>query len=159
MKLHVLTAVTRPDNLTEIARSLPASVTWHLAFDMAHEHIGGQAVKNRLLDEVSDGWVYVLDDDTIMHPDLLSRCRAVAGETTRAVVVNMELPGAGLLHAQPSPHIGGVDIGQVLFRRDFLGDRRIPETYEGDGELLSELLQGPDIVYLSETLAYYNRLR
>lgn len=158
MNVHVVTACTRPENLPQLAASIPPDCIWHIGFDPDHEHVGGQAVKNRLLDQIHDGWVYILDDDTIMHPDLLDWCRTVVGPDTQAVAVNMELPG-GVLHAHPNPAVGSVDIGQVVIRRSYLAGKRLPETYEGDGELLSELLTGPNIVYLDETLAYYNKLR
>src|SRR3990167_1261604 len=94
MRIHALTACSRPENLTKVGLSLAHAarghdVHWHVRFDLEREHVGGQAVKNRLLDEISDGWVWILDDDTIVHPDLFSRaaeCAALTG--IEAIVVS-----------------------------------------------------------------------
>src|ERR1043166_599735 len=71
MVLHILTAVTRPENLPKLAESLiPAAaagveLAWHVGYDLEHRHVAGQAVKNRLLDRISPSqdWVWILDDD------------------------------------------------------------------------------------------------
>jgi hypothetical protein len=81
MILHILTAMTRPQNLPKMAESLiPAAaagveLTWHFGYDVDRKHIAGQAVKNRLLDTITapDDWVWILDDDNTAHPDFFRR--------------------------------------------------------------------------------------
>ena len=82
VRLHVLTAVSRPENLGQIAESLAVAVERaeygvDLAvalgmFDPDRQHVGGQALKNDMLDDIDDGWVWILDDDTLAHPDVLA---------------------------------------------------------------------------------------
>ena len=165
MTLHILTACTRPRNLPAIAGSLrvwgPADFIWHLRFDHRHEHIGGQAVKNRMLDELSDGWVMFLDDDTLVHPKLWERFGEVraAHQDAPALVVSQQHSVLGTLHAAPeNVMIGTIDIGQVILRREVIGAHRIPESYAGDGEFLHAILPHVDAVYLDEVLSFHNAL-
>jgi hypothetical protein len=160
--LHVLTACTRPTNLPVIAESLAtwgsADLIWHIRFDHRHEHIGGQAVKNALLDEIADGWVMFLDDDTVVHPKLWKRFMQHRNGAA-AIVVSQQHSVLGILHAaHENVMIGTIDIGQVILRREVIGLHRIPETYAGDGEFLSAILPHVDAVYLDEVLSFHNAL-
>ena len=162
MKFHILTAVTRPENLPEIAASIAeaaqkvdAEVVWHWRFDPEGEHVGGQALKNAMLDGIDDGWVYILDDDTTMHPELLAK---VASYDAPAVVVSQR--GSGLQAKPGHVHIGAIDAGQAVMRREVIGDKRIEHSYAGDGLFLEQVLFGlPGVVFLSEELSHYNALR
>ena len=164
--MHVLTACTRPENLLALAGSLEAAMCepwelcWHIRFDPSRQHLGGHKLKNDMLDQITDGWVVFLDDDTLMHPDLL---RHVAEHLDAAGVVVSQDRTASLGHmlwaAPENMRLGGVDIGQVVLRRELIGDARQPPYYGGDGTFLAEVFQGsPDVVYLSEVLSLYNVL-
>jgi hypothetical protein len=169
MRLHVLTAVSRPENLPVIADSLGLAasaapevrVAWHWRFDLERQHVGGQAVKNALLDGINGGWCWCLDDDTLVHPDLL----AMFQEALRlcpdagAVVVSQRRTTGSVLQAQPHWMVpGGVDIGQAIIRRSVIGQERIPISYEGDGMFLQSLLPTTKTVYLPEVLSLHNAI-
>jgi hypothetical protein len=159
--LHVLTAVTRPHNLSKMAESLNAwgraDFTWHMRFDAKHEHVGGQAVKNEMLHSIEDGWVMFLDDDTLAHPKLYRRF--LKHQEAEAICVTQRHSVLGTLHAsRENVGVGTIDIGQALIRRDVIGDMRIPETYAGDGEFLSAILPYADTVYLDEVLSFHNAI-
>jgi hypothetical protein len=166
VRLHVLTACTRPQNLPILAESIAAAmcepweVCWHIRFDPAREHLGGHKLKNDMLAQIDDGWVVFLDDDTRMHSEVL---RYVAEHLDAAGVVVSQDRTASLGHmlwATPqNMQLGGVDIGQVVLRRSLIGEARMPPYYGGDGTFLGEVLQGrDDVVYLPEVLSYYNIL-
>lgn len=164
MKLHVLTAVTRPQNLPKLARSLARAATpeweidWRWRFDPDREHVGGQALKNQMLGEIEDGWVWVLDDDTVAHPKVLAR----VAERVRGVdaVVVSQKHGDAILAAGPGcARLGHIDIGMAFLTRELIGEHRLPEEYDGDGKFLSELLERAAVSYIPETLSYYNKLR
>ncbi len=169
MRIHVLTAVTRPRNLPILATGLAVAsmrvpdceVVWHWRYDLRLEHVGGQQPKNDMLDNIADGWVWIFDDDTIVHPDLFARVNELtAGDPdVRGVIVAQEVHGA-IRHAHPDlAQVGLIDAGQAVLRRDLIGDHRLALNYEGDGHLLTELLTGrQDVVYLDEILSYYNAL-
>lgn len=170
MKLHLLTACTRPQNIARLGESIDAArrpgadLIWHVRQDSERRHVGGQAVKNTLIERVADGWLTVLDDDNLLHPALVERLLMVTAEQPSAglVVVGQALPGGGYRHATPGCLVvNQVDAAQLVIRRDALGDLRLPETYAGDGllaELLAAVLPAEAIVYLDEPLSYYNRL-
>ena len=167
MKLHVLTAVTRPRNLPRLTTSLrkaigelDISLNWHWRFDPEHRHIGGQIPKNEMLDEIADGWVYVLDDDTLCHPKLLLALWNTPADAS-ALVVTQSRPGEAPLTARKeNMRVGHCDIGQAIIRRDVIGSQRIPDLHYGDGLFLSAVLEKRlDVHYLDEPLSLYNALR
>ncbi len=165
-RLHVLTACTRPLNLPLLSDSITAAlcepweVCWHIRFDPAREHVGGHKLKNDMLEQIDDGWVVFLDDDTLMHPDVLKH---VAEHLDAAGVVVSQDRTASLGHmlwaAPQNMRYGFADIGQVVLTRELIGDHRQPPYYGGDGVWLESVLQGrDDVVYLDEVLSLYNVL-
>lgn len=169
VKLHLLTAVTRPGNLAVIADSIAAAsfsteweYVWHLRFDPLRQDVGGHEQKNAMLDGIEDGWVWILDDDTLMHPDLLRRLADVlkAQPDALALVVSQDRKdGRHLVAAEENVRVCFIDAGQAIMRRDLIGNHRLPLNYEGDGHWLCDLLPGKDgVVYLDETLSLHNAL-
>lgn len=168
--IHVLTAVSRPENLDKVRDSImdprnipdPVNVMWHRHEDFAREHVGGQRLKNQMLAHIDDGWVCILDDDTTMHPKFLRKVyRAhMQHPYMNAIVVSQKRTTGVVLQACPdNMQVGKVDAGQVVIRRDRIGSLLIPETYAGDGEWLECLLYGqPDVHYMSEVLSLHNAL-
>jgi hypothetical protein len=170
IKLHLLTAVTRPENLPAIEASFASAqaagveVVWHQQADPERQSVGGQSIKNTMLDQISDGWVYILDDDNICHPDLFRTLRRVADgfPGTAMIAVSQQFTNghvrvahAGMLR---SSH---VDAGQVIVRREAIGDWRIPEHYCGDGDFIERLagMCAGRVVFVTKPAAYYNYLR
>lgn len=169
--VHILTAVTRPENLPELERSIRES--WdnafaavvpihHVEHDPDRQHVGGQHLKNQMLAGITDGWVCILDDDTVMHPRFLHKVyRAhLRNPGINAIMVSQRRTNNVVLQALPeNMRVGKVDAGQALLRREFIGDTLIPETYAGDGEWLQMLLSGqPDVHYMPEVLSLHNAL-
>lgn len=169
MKLWVLTACSRPENLALVWDSLHvarrraeltgASLRWLVRYDREQKHVGGQAVKNWMLDEATDGWVWVLDDDTLAHPEFLVRVRDAATSFDAVVVSQLRADGRVLEASPENVRVGGIDIGQVALRRELIGDERIPESYEGDGLFLERVLREANVLFINEQLSYHNRLR
>jgi hypothetical protein len=171
VKLHILTAVSRPENLTQIGGSIFAASSlsgkglefeWHKYPDPERKYVGGQHPKNVMLGEIEDGWVCILDDDTLMHHRFLQKIRraSVQRPEANAIVVSQKRTTGVVLQARrENLRVGMVDAGQVVIRRDLIGDMRIPETYAGDGEWIEALLAyEPDVVFLSEVLSLHNAL-
>jgi len=76
-----------------------------------------------------------------------------------AIIVSQKRQDRTVLEAAAeNVYVGGIDIGQAIIRRDVIGDRRIPESYAGDGEFLSSVLAGRNVVYLPRVLCYHNAL-
>ena len=170
MKLHVLTAVSRPWNLNVVAGSLSTALarapdldlTWHLRFDLQREHVGGQGLKNEMLDQITDGWVWVLDDDTLVHECLFETLLRIVQQKPKvqAIVVSQRRNDGRVLRAMPENVIvGEIDVGQVVMRRDLVADVHIPETYAGDGTWLEMLLGGAkSVCFENSVLSLHNVL-
>ncbi len=168
MKLHILTACSRPENLPELAASIaeatchPWDVHWHLIFDLAQRNVGGHAIKNRMIDDIATGWVYILDDDTVMHPSFLSlAAERIEAQDVDAVVVSQKRSDGRVLDAAPANlRVGRVDTGQVLIRRDLIGLERFPDVYVGDGLFIESVLAGSQrVAFIPEVLCWHNILR
>lgn len=170
MKLNVITAASRPWNLSVIAGSLSyahsrapeVDLTWHLRFDPERVHVGGQALKNKMLDQISDGWVWTLDDDTLVHENLLRNVSEFVQSKPelRAVVVSQRRNDGRVLRACPeNAVVGEIDAGQALLHVDLINGLRVPETYAGDGVWLESLLRhASGVSYLDEVLSLHNAL-
>lgn len=172
VRIHVLTAITRPENLPRLAQSIAeacercpdAELVWHWQHDRAGAYEGGQALKNLMLSRVDWGWVYVLDDDTLMHPDLLARVHDAEQYVNGSMIIVNQIRTDGRILVAAREHTipGMVDIGQAVFSSSILNGDRIPEHYNGDGEFLMALvsrLDDSEVVFLDETLSYHNYLR
>lgn len=167
MRLHVITAITRPANLGEIAASLAAAcataridLVWHWRFDYQREHVGGQKLKNDALDTISDGWVWMLDDDTIAHSEILQAWaqHAKIADVTAVIFGQLRADGRTLVADPENARRGMIDIGQAFLRRDAIGEHRLPEDYDGDGMFLERILPTANVIYNNRMLSFHNRL-
>lgn len=199
MLLNILTRCTRPANLPRIIESVSAAgegyeVRWLVMFDtsrlkdidadtLAALHSAGARMEftagqdgdfghgliNRALDSIADGWVYILDDDNVVHERFWGRVRDLisgpGSEGCRALVFNQRIDGKDFTgqevrYAGPeNMRVGGVDSAQMLLRRDLIGDRRLKAmTYVADSMLGEELYRDhpTDFRFVDEELCYYN---
>lgn len=159
--LHVLTACSRPEGLPAISQALaaaPAGVTvrWHIGFDLARQHVGGQAVKNALLDDLTDGWVWICDDDNLPASGFLDRLVELLGRDCAGYLFGQMRPG-GAVPALP-PAVGRTDVAQLVVRREAVGDLRIPEQYDGDGHWICQVWTQA-MALIDEPLTGYNAQR
>lgn len=172
MRLNVLTAVSRPENLGFVAESLakaaeraPAvEVVWRWRFDLARANIGGQALKNKMLaeipyDDFETEWVWCLDDDTLAHEDIL--VTASCFQNYDAIIFSQQRTDGRVLSAtQDNMIVGSCDIGQAFLRRSLIGGHQIPEDYNGDGMFLSAVLatDGANVMYHPAALSLHNAI-
>ena len=173
MVLHILTAVTRPENLPKLAESLvPAAaagveLAWHVGYDLERKHIAGQAVKNRLLDRISPGkdWVWILDDDNTAHPDFFRKLAETiaANPSLRMIACTQTVPSGWCRLVSPdSLKASRIDAAQAVIRRDAISDHRLREVYAGDShwiEAIAKSLPPEEIAYIYEAIVHYNWLR
>jgi hypothetical protein len=171
MRLHVLTACTRTENLDALAESLMdalsagVQVAWHIRFDREHQYVGGQALKNDMLDELRDGWVAILDDDTTYPPAFFPALAGAAlahPEAQLIVIAQQHRSGWVRKVNRKMLRATHVDAGQIVAKREAIGTLRIPEHYCGDGDFIETLansLTDEQIVYIQEPVVNYNALR
>lgn len=180
VSVHILTPVTRPANLTELMTSVAGAlvnapavrVTWHIALDLHREHVGDWALRNAMLDQISDGWIWMLDDDTLAHPLVLRRLsehQDVDGlafsqdgrkDDWYAGTSDRDRLMSGDRREDLQPHHSVFDTGMAILRRSLFGDYRFKEVRAADGLLWEDVIKpAENIAYLDEVLGSYNALR
>jgi hypothetical protein len=160
--LHILTACSRTEGLAAIAATLadaPAElrITWHVGYDLTRQHVGGQAIKNHLLDSIGDGWVWICDDDNLPAPGFFARLLSLPAATDMYLFGQQRPEG----YAAPGmPRVGQTDAAQAVIRRSAIGTLRIPEQYDGDGHWIAAIyLSCHNAVLVNEPLTTYNAQR
>lgn len=171
MRLHILTACSRDWNIPAVARSIMVAaaghddleIIWHIRKDERKRFVGGQVLKSLMIDQIHDGWVWVLDDDTVVHPELFTAL--LSGDLTgkKAVIVSQERPDLGhVLRAVEGCAVrGNIDAGQAIIRREAIGYFRFKDYYEGDGEFIEAVVDSlapTEVLYLDRPLSLYNAL-
>lgn len=155
--LHIVTACARPDHLAAIIESLKPYgwVHWHVMFDIEKTAVGGQALKNRMISEIRDGWVWVLDDDNLPSPGLLNKVRSLinSGDPTDGYIFSQTRHGK-LIPAMP-PKVGETDAAQAIIRRQAI-DTFIPHDYSGDGAWLCEIWKSKRLSLAPDVVVSYN---
>lgn len=162
MILHILTACSRPEYLPAWAAELceaskcGVDIRWHVGFDMGRKHVGGQRVKNLLLDSIPadcPGWVWIGDDDNVLDPTMLAALTEYDAQEFDAVIFAQH---RGARVARPCAVIDRVDAAQLVARRRLIGGHRLPEAYNGDGYWISEIAKHGYISYDARPLTKYN---
>jgi glycosyltransferase involved in cell wall biosynthesis len=166
MKLTIITPCSRPENLQAMAESIKPGrslfdVIWVVILDN-HECVesrSGNYQRNCALDAITDGWVYFLDDDTIIHPDLFVELTKII---TPAVAFEQDL-GVMVRKVMPSEmKVCHIDMGQVAIRREVIGDIRFElGIYEADGIFIQSVYESDPSVwsFVNKPISYYNKLR
>mmetsp|Transcript_9104 Transcript_9104/g.17048 ORF Transcript_9104/g.17048 Transcript_9104/m.17048 type:complete len:148 (+) Transcript_9104:350-793(+) len=86
--------------------------------------VAGKAQVNRALDEIFDGYVYVLDDDNQLHPSILT---LELNRRSDGYVFQQELPRGGVRPI--CLETSKIDQAQFLLHRCIIGDIRYPLAY------------------------------
>jgi hypothetical protein len=146
--LHVITPVSRPENLPLLAQSLRGLLSipwrWWVVFDRAvanlppqppdlpvaywdygqeSHSVAGYSLRNECLERINSGWVYFLDDDNLIYPHfeivfLLARRSFPQGQWF--IFRQVRRDGSIYLRPQCPPQVNAVDIGQCVLRRDLV---------------------------------------
>lgn len=195
-KINIITRCSRPNNLLEVSKSVfntdKFDVIWHLIFDtnvikeinvelLLHlqslntkikfeqsiqgDH--GHQMVNHCIDDIQDGWVYMLDDDNILHSDFYDRIDDVIKNNTdkRGIIFNQKIggidfTGQDIRFCSPeNVKVSKIDMAQFLLRRDFIGDSRIVlGQYVGDGIFIESIYKEntEEFIFINEILCYYN---
>jgi glycosyltransferase involved in cell wall biosynthesis len=190
-RINVITRCVKLGNLRKIEESLRGiPVRWWVLFDVnsvdqvdtdilywlgnlgfseirffkSDPKTHGSDMINLVLPEIPDDeWIYVLDDDNLMHPDFWNRISDV--KTDRQIICVSQFVGgtdfSGVEIREACPEnmkVGGVDSAQLVIRKGSVGT--FPESYFFDGMFVERVLgEFPDgILYVNEVLSYYNRI-
>lgn len=194
MIINILTRCTRPQNLLTISKTIFTDlfqINWYILFDtnrvkdidasllMEITNLGakikflkgesnglGMNMINNILDEICDGWVYILDDDNIIHPEFYNTLDEFVDDKTYGVLVfNQKVDGKDfskldIREAKPeNVKVGSIDSAQFLIHIGDYGDtQRFNNSYTADGELIEKLFEEKkeDFIFIQKELCYYN---
>ena len=195
-KIHVITRCSRLNNLREIHNSVfntdKFDIKWYIIFDTnfvdslpidlltflqssgviikfqkSEEKDHGHQLINSVLDEIENGWIYVLDDDNLMHENFYTKIHQsmkskpkVKGFIFDQKVGGIDFTGLDIRECgQDLVKVGKIDMAQFILKRDLIGDERIPKGfYVGDGMFIEKLYEEntKEFHFLNEILCYYN---
>ncbi len=187
----IITPCTRKQNLDYIKASIehvfkPREYRWHVVFDKKDSPerifafddviyydygtpsgVAGKEQINYALDHIPstlDTWVYVLDDDTILHPLFRKVFEATMNfaPDKRALCFMQQVTPDRFRPVSPeTTKVTHIDQGQYLLHRSLIGDRRFLQDYCADGHFIEGIYNDfPDeFVYANYPACYYNYLR
>jgi glycosyltransferase involved in cell wall biosynthesis len=194
---NIITRCSRTKNLLSVKDSIfnqSPNVIWHVYFDTLHlkdidadlltelqdpnikitfkksipGDYGHQFI-NDAIDLIQDGWIYVLDDDNILHEDFISTLTTYILENPdkKAFIFNQKVDGKDFTKldirvAKPeNMKVQLVDMAQFLLRRDLIGEMRLKSgDYKADGYFIEDVYKSnpEDFLFINEVICYYNYL-
>jgi hypothetical protein len=174
-RLTIITPTIRPAGALEVARSIQVAnphpleirhiiAYWPSAPDESRQEVAPWFTK--IVREVKDGWLMIVDDDNRLHPDLparLAQLLDVARDDAGAFVFDMAYPElGGRLRCGPECMTPGrVDGGQVVLWWALAEMEPWRSGSMGDGEYLAALYRShaKNFVFVHEVLTYHNHQR
>lgn len=124
----------------------------------------GYGQRNHAIDRITDGWLYFLDDDNLIHPALADLGQLIReNPNKRAFAFDQEHIDGWIRTVSPETmKVNHVDMAQVAIRRDLIGDDRFPlQFYNGDGMFIQNAYEKApdDWLFEHRVMSYYNALR
>ena len=170
------------------------TVNWHIVFDTgALKDIDAEVLSNLtdtvnvklhfvkgqrgglLYPEVSDiirtiksGWIYLLDDDNIIHEDFYKTIKASIKNLPIAqvhivsqLVAGRDFTGQEIrVASRENTAFQKIDIAQMVINRSIFDTHSFSANYEADGFFIEEVLKthGDSFVWIDKVLCHYNYL-
>ena len=182
-KVFIVTPSRRPFNLEFIKQTIPQECEWIVVFDstVKNEHnvesatairsnttgfwgnpnrnVGLEFIKEHLNPSDND-WVYILDDDNIIHPNWWSHIQqhlnSDASIITWGQVWANEAPRTKPTY---TPKIATIDTSQYMVKWSVAKNLQFEHIYEADGIYAEEAAKQGSVLKLDQYLGYYNYLR
>jgi glycosyltransferase involved in cell wall biosynthesis len=182
-KVFIITPSRRPFNLEFIAETIPQECEWVVVFDktVKNEHIvenattinsqdtgfwgnpnrniGLEYIKNNFHPSDND-WIYILDDDNVIHPEWWSNIQLHLN-STESIITWGQIWASGQPRTEPTdtPKIATIDTSQYMVRWSVAKNLRFEHIYEADGIYAEEASKLGSVKKLDQYLGYYNFLR
>jgi glycosyltransferase involved in cell wall biosynthesis len=182
-KVFIVTPSRRPFNLEFIAETIPQECEWVVVFDktVKNEHtvenattinsqdtgfwgnpnrnIGLEYIKNNFHPSDND-WVYILDDDNVIHPEWWSNIQLHLN-STESIITWGQVWASCQPRTAPTdtPKIATIDTSQYMVRWSVAKNLRFEHIYEADGIYAEEASKLGSVKKLDQYLGYYNFLR
>jgi hypothetical protein len=177
--IHIITPCTRPENLPYLAESIPKECHWVVVYDASvkdaalvegattlyspHTGYAGNPNRNFALDsiELQDlDWVYILDDDNIMHPDWYSSVSGLNFSHLNMVTWGQVWRNNSVrLVPTAYPQVGNIDTSCYMVRGRAMKTLRYSLDYVADGIMAEQAYTYGGLLKLDEYIGYYNYLR
>jgi glycosyltransferase involved in cell wall biosynthesis len=194
--INIITRCSRLTNLVQISETIfntdRFSIKWFIIFDrnsvsqidvstlLTLQSLGadisfdyslpgdhGHEMVNKTIDKINEGWIYMLDDDNILHENFYEKIYSYmsSNPNSKAFIFSQKIggidfTGQDVRYSHPdNVKVGKIDMAQFILKRDFVGERRIPVGYYvGDGMFIEKIYQedSKDIFFIDEILSYYN---
>jgi hypothetical protein len=194
-KIYIVTPCYRQNNLAAIFASIDFNIIhrWYIVYDTTKGRTYskiytdnpqivelecsdygnyGHGQRNFMLKIIEDGFIYFVDDDNIVCPNLykhltslnpnyyytFDQLRNRTGDDTDWILFHNE---KGRVLRGHTLKIGQIDTGQILFPRKLIGNLKwVAGDYKADGIFAEALkIMHPEShIYIPETLCYYNYL-
>jgi len=134
------------------------------------QDLGHNLINECINDDIESGWVYVLDDDTVMHQDFIdsiyeaiSNNKDIGGIFFHQKVDGKDFTKKDIRYATPdSVKVSKIDFGQFILKREIISDTKLVSgTYVADGIFIEEIYNKNDksqFLFLDKILSYYNFL-
>ena len=200
IKLTIITRCSRPGNLQKVKDSVFTTdkfdITWCVMFDSTilkdidaeilanvQSKNGktyfiksipgdyGHQMINKAIDDIVDGFVFVLDDDNIIHEDFYESLyeAIISNPNKRGFVYKQRIDGKDFTRAEIREcghdlmKVSQVDMAQVVFERSLIGNTRInPLNYIADSIYIQEVYDTntpDDFFFIDKIMCYYNFLQ
>jgi len=105
-------------------------------------------------------WIYVLDDDNIIHPRWYPTVSQLNDDTLNMVGWGQVWQnGSVRLHPAADPHVGNIDTSCYMIRGRLMHKLRYEMDYVADGMMAERAFTYGGYHRLNEYLGYYNYLR
>jgi glycosyltransferase involved in cell wall biosynthesis len=196
--INIITRCTRLDNILKTRDSIfttdKFNITWYVVFDTSsikdldgnimselyscganlnfikgEDGDFGHNLINKTIDKIEDGWVYIIDDDNIIHENFyeeiykaIKKYKNKTGFVFNQKVGGRDFTGLDIRIASPeNMRVQHIDMAQFFLHRKLISNHRIPKMmYVGDGVFIEELYKSKseEFVFINKTLCHYNYL-
>jgi len=179
--IHIITPCTRPENLAVMQQSIPPECTWTIVLDSSvSEMPEGGGLKATIYRSPNTGhwgnpnrnfalehmnfddldWIYVLDDDNIIHPEWYRHVKDLNDSALTTVAWGQVWQnGSVRLHPSSVPRVGEIDTSCYMVRGHVMKRERYAMDYTADGMMAERVFTYGGYHCLNEYLGYYNYLR
>ena len=181
MYLNIITPCSRPENLHKIAESINIpkdNYRWIVVCDLDElpnaelipknceiythrnkESVAGHSQRNFALDMITQGYIYMQDDDTLMHPELWQNIKEL---TEDFIHFKQSFPDGNLRLNIGRVETGHIDSHNFIVNFNVFGDLRWEAgNYCADGAFAEKCMAKNKFTFIAinKVLSIYNSLR
>jgi hypothetical protein len=177
MSIYIITPCSRVQYLEAISKTIPKECVWVIVYDsncnnqilpygdiiLRPKNISGNYGKphiNYALDTLplkESDWIYVLDDDNIIHPDWYENVQSLC-DNNYNILSWGQLWNDNTMRLRPTEHmiLRLIDQASYMWRYGFNPTTRFEESYFGDGIFVDKFNQKSHCI--DKYISYYNYL-